>query len=360
LFDYLDRRPAVTGDAAAKERSELRASDLIIRCARLASWLLILTAIAEIWVFDVLSLFSSEQHVLLRQEIRDIVATIIFSYVMWQIACFYVARQVATAAQGGDAGGEGDKPAPAGSRLHTLLPLMRVALGVTIAVLASLTILSRLGVNITHLIAGVSVLGLAVSFGSQTLVKDIVSGIFYLTDDAFRVGEYVDTGKAKGTVEGFTLRSIKLRHQNGQVHIIPFGQLGSITNFSRDWITLKFNLRVTRDVDLELVRKTTKKIGLEMMDDPELAPLIIEPLKLQGIADVLDDALLLRFKATVKPSNPSLIQRQAVKQMIQRFPQVGIHFPTSFPAAQTLPAAQIPVSPAASSLPVSDKPARAI
>ena len=90
--------------------------------------------------------------------------------------------------------------------------------------------------NITPLIAGASVFGLAISFGSQTLVRDIVSGIFYLTDDAFRVGEYIDCGKAKGTVEGFTLRSIRLRHQNGQVHTIPFGQLGQITNFSRDWI----------------------------------------------------------------------------------------------------------------------------
>src|SRR5204862_3371532 len=117
---------------------------------------------------------------------------------------------------------------------------------ITIVVLALLTILSQLGVNITALVAGASVIGLAISFGSQTLVKDIVSGVFYLVDDAFRVGEYIDAGKAKGTVEGFTLRSLKLRHQNGQVHTIPFGQLGQITNFSRDWITVKFNLRFAR------------------------------------------------------------------------------------------------------------------
>ena len=99
-------------------------------------------------------------------------------------------------------------------------------------------------------------------------MRDIVSGIFYLSDDAFRVGEYIDCGKAKGTVEGFTLRSIKLRHQNGQVHTIPFGQLGQITNFSRDWITVKFNLRFARDTDLEKLRKAAKKIGADMMEMP--------------------------------------------------------------------------------------------
>ena len=139
---------------------------------------------------------------------------------------------------------------------------------VVICVLAVLTVLAQFGVNVTALVAGASVVGLAISFGSQTLVKDIVSGVFYLVDDAFRVGEYIDCGKAKGTVEGFTLRSLRLRHQSGQVHTIPFGQLGQITNFSRDWTTAKFNLRFVRNTDLEVLRKATKKIGLEMMEDP--------------------------------------------------------------------------------------------
>ena len=101
------------------------------------------------------------------------------------------------------------------------MPLMRMAFVILIFVVAALVVLSELGVNITPLIAAASVFGLALSFGSQTLVRDIVSGIFYLADDAFRVGEYIDCGKAKGTVEGFTLRSIKLRHQNGQVYHDP-------------------------------------------------------------------------------------------------------------------------------------------
>jgi small-conductance mechanosensitive channel len=199
-------------------------------------------------------------------------------------------------------------------------------MAIVIGVVALLVALDDFGINITPLIAGASVVGLAISFGSQTLVRDIVSGIFYLADDAFRVGEYIDCGKAKGTVEGFTLRSIRLRHQNGQVHTIPFGQLGQITNFSRDWITLKFNLRFARDTDLEKLRKAAKKIGTDMLEIPELKAETLAPFKMQGIADITDNALLVRFKFTAKPGNPASIQREAVKRMIRTFPELGIEF----------------------------------
>ena len=204
------------------------------------------------------------------------------------------------------------------------------------------------GVNITPLIAGASVFGLAISFGSQTLVQDIVSGIFYLSDDAFRVGEYIDCGKAKGTVEGFTLRSLKLRHQNGQVHTIPFGQLGQITNFSRDWITVKFNLRFARDTDIEKLRKAAKKIGADMMEMPAIKAEILAPLKMQGVADIADNALLVRFKFTAKPGNPAAIQREAVKRMFSVFPEIGIEFAKEGAAVvvHAAPAAPAEVVPA--------------
>ena len=206
------------------------------------------------------------------------------------------------------------------------MPLLRVAMAIVIGIIAVMVALDDFGVNITPLIAGASVFGIAISFGSQTLVRDIVSGIFYLADDAFRVGEYIDCGKAKGTVEGFTLRSIKLRHQNGQVHTIPFGQLGQITNFSRDWITVKFNLRFARDTDIEKLRKAAKKIGADMLEIPELKDDILAPFKMQGVADITDNALLVRFKFTAKPGNPAVIQREAVKRMFRTFPELGIEF----------------------------------
>jgi small-conductance mechanosensitive channel len=206
------------------------------------------------------------------------------------------------------------------------MPLMRIVLAITIFVIAGLIVLSDLGVNITPLIAAASVFGLAISFGSQTLVRDIVSGVFYLADDAFRVGDYIDCGKAKGTVEGFTLRSIRLRHQSGQVHTIPFGQLGQITNFSRDWTGVKFNLRLARNTDLEMLRKTVKKIGQQMLEDPDLKDEILEPLKMQGIADIADNAIIARFKFTVRPGKPTQVQHEAIQRMMAAFGPAGIEF----------------------------------
>jgi len=115
------------------------------------------------------------------------------------------------------------------------------------------------GVDIGPLLAGFGVVGLAISFGSQALVRDIMSGIFFMADDAFRVGEYVDTGRLKGTMEKITMRSVQLRHQSGLVHTVPFGQLQAITNASRDWATVKFNIRLERGIDLDQARKIIKR-----------------------------------------------------------------------------------------------------
>ena len=183
--------------------------------------------------------------------------------------------------------------------------------------------------------------GLAISFGSQTLVRDIVSGIFYLTDDAFRVGEYIDCGKAKGTVEGFTLRSLKLRHQNGQVHTIPFGQLGQITNFSRDWTTVKFNLRFARDTDVEKLRKAAKKIGADMMEDPG---------DQAGDPGAAQDAGRGRHhgqraascasSSPCGPASPPSSSAKAIKRMVRTFPELGIEFANATVSVQTFGGAQ--------------------
>lgn len=210
------------------------------------------------------------------------------------------------------------------SRLSTVMPVVRnLTLGAVLAI-AGLLVLSSFGVDVAPLLAGFGVLGLALSFGSQTLVKDIVSGIFFIADDAFRVGEYIDSGKLKGTVERINLRSIRLRHHNGPVHTIPFGQLSSVTNYSRDWGTTKFELRFDRDADAEIIRKTAKKIGLAMLDDPEFADEFLVPLKMQGIQDITETSMVVRFKFTSKPGNPSLLKREGMKKLLAALKAAGV------------------------------------
>ncbi|MDQ0467042.1 mechanosensitive ion channel family protein [Labrys wisconsinensis] len=339
LETLLDKAGRLMGRDADQAVGHIRHRiiEAVVRCLRVAILIGAVVLLARAWLVDASGMMDMEGYGALARSARAAGLTLFGAYCAWQVVKFFTDRHSAIArplmpGQSGD-----DPTASAGSRLATLMPVLRVAFLVLICILAVLTSLSQLGVNITPLIAGASIAGLAISFGSQTLVRDIVSGVFYLVDDAFRVGEYIDCGKAKGTVEGFTLRSLRLRHQNGPVHTIPFGQLGQITNYSRDWSTMKFNLRFVRNTDVEKLRKVVKKIGLEMLQDPEMKDEFLLPLKLQGVTDITDNALVCRFKFTVKPNKPTVIQREAIKRMIRALPEAGIEFANATTVAvQTL------------------------
>lgn len=334
LYDYI-QRPAATAAAPEQGAGEMRAIDLMARCLRFVTRLLIATSVFEIWVFDVLTVVAPEDAPATRAMIRDIFLNIGIAYLAWQIACFYIGRQLGKEIAAGVAPGQ---PPTAGSRLHTMLPLARLALGITIAVLAVLSVLSRLGVNTAPLIAGASVLGLAISFGSQTLVKDVISGFFYLVDDAFRVGEYIQSGNYRGVVESFSLRSVKLRHQNGPLFTVPFGVLGAVQNMSRDWAIEKINVGVTYDTDIDKARKIVKKVGQELRADPELADGILEPLKMQGVQAFGDFAIQLRMKMMTRPGDVQYLARRRALALIKKaFDANGISF--AYPTVQVAGAA---------------------
>jgi small-conductance mechanosensitive channel len=212
------------------------------------------------------------------------------------------------------------------ARLRTLLPIVRNLLLVVLVTMAVLMALSALGVQIGPLIAGAGVVGVAIGFGAQTLVKDIISGMFYLLDDAFRIGEYIVSGSYKGTVESFSLRSIKLRHHRGYLYTVPFGELGAVENMSRDWVIDKISLSVTYDTDLEKAKRVIKEVSKQIMADPELAPHIIEPLKMQGVEQFGDFAIQLRLKMMTKPGEQFVIRRRAYGMIKKAFDANGIEF----------------------------------
>ena len=157
-------------------------------------------------------------------------------------------------------------------------------------------------------------------------MKDIISGVFYLLDDAFRVGEYIQSGSYKGTVESFSLRSVKLRHHRGPIFTVPFGVLGAIQNMSRDWVIEKLSLTITYDFDVEKARKLIKKIGLELAEDPELKAITIEPLKMQGVDDLADYGIMLRLKLKTKPGQQFAVRRRALLMIKKAFDENGIKF----------------------------------
>lgn len=211
-------------------------------------------------------------------------------------------------------------------RSQTLLPIVRKFLGILILLLLLLFSLSSLGVNIGPLLAGAGVMGIAIGFGAQKLVSDLMSGFFFLVDDAFRVGEYIEAGDVKGVVEKITLRNLMLRHHRGMLQIVPHSDLGSITNYMRGGIVVKFNLQFPYDTDVDLVRKVIKRVGIEMLDDPEMGPGFIKQLKSQGIREVGDSVLTIRAKFTAKPGSHFLIRREAYRRVTEALNEKGIYY----------------------------------
>lgn len=286
--------------------------------------------LAYAWDIDLVVLASRDT--LLTRLARGMLSSIVILLVadlIWQIVKTQIDRKLAQARILAPPGSE---EALRQARLRTLLPILRNTVFVVLAVVAVLMALSALGVEIGPLIAGAGIVGVAVGFGSQTLVKDVISGIFYLLDDAFRVGEYIQSGTYKGTVEALGFRSVKLRHHRGYVYTVPFGQLGAVENMSRDWVIDKMTINVTYDTNLDQAKRIIKQIGKELAADPDLAPNILEPLKMQGVEQFGDFAIQLRLKIMTRPGEQFAIRRRAYAMIKKAFDENGIKF--AFPTVQ--------------------------
>ena len=293
----------------------------VIRFVLIISALLLL---AWAWGIDLVSLSAADTPS--RRVAHGVISAVIILLVadlFWRVVRTLIDNQIAKVR---DTAADDTEESQRRSRLGTLLPILRNFLWATLAVVAVLMALSAMGVEIGPLIAGAGIVGVAIGFGAQTLVKDVLSGIFYLLDDAFRVGEYIESGSYKGTVESFSLRSVRLRHNRGPIFTVPFGVLGAVQNMSRDWVVEKLSLTITYDSDLEKARKLIKKIGLELAEDSELKAITIEPLKMQGVEEFGDYGIKLTLKLKTKPGQQSAVRRRALVMIKTAFDENGINF----------------------------------
>lgn len=286
--------------------------------------------LAQKWGIDIVELTAGDTLVtrLLRGALNATVILLVADFV-WHVMKAVIDRKLAEAQ---DPGQPDTDLARRRARIRTLLPVARNILFILMIAIAAMMALASMGVEIGPLIAGAGVVGVAIGFGAQTLVRDVISGMFYLLDDAFRVGEYIQSGSYKGTVESFSLRSVKLRHHRGPLYTVPFGVLGAVQNMSRDWVIDKMSVGVTYDSDLEKAKKLVKQIGKELADDPEYAPDILEPLKMQGVDQFGDYAIQLRLKIKTRPGQQFAIRRRAYAMIKKAFDANGIRF--AFPTVQ--------------------------
>jgi small-conductance mechanosensitive channel len=277
----------------------------------------------RIWGVNFAGDASAQMQAHFWDAMLEVAITIFIAWILWRVATALIDPYLP--------GPEEDEFAAPGetqprTRLETLLPVLRKTIFAILAVFTTMIVLSGLGVDIGPLLAGAGVVGLAIGFGAQTLVKDIVSGIFFLIDDAFRVGEYIEFGSIRGEVESIMLRSLKLRHHRGAVHTVPFGELRTVTNYNRDWVIYKMEFRLPADTDVAKVKSLVKQVGNEMLADPVHGQNLLQTLKSQGIQRMEEDAIILRMKFMCKPREQFVLRREAYRRIKQAFAENDINF----------------------------------
>jgi moderate conductance mechanosensitive channel len=221
------------------------------------------------------------------------------------------------------------------ARVRTLLPLLRNAFLVLLVIFVGLFTLAELGVNIGPLLAGAGVIGLAVGFGSQTLVKDVITGLFILIEDTIAVGDVVDVGgKHIGAVEAISIRTIRLRDVSGAVHTVPFSAVTTIRNMTKDYSFAVFDVQVGYNEDPDRVAEVLKEIAHSIMEDEAFRRDLLAPLEVMGLDRLADSGIVIKARFKTRPMRQWAIFREFNRRMKKRFDELGISIP--YPHMQLL------------------------
>jgi len=220
-----------------------------------------------------------------------------------------------------------DAADPTSARARTLLPLVRTTISVVMIVLVSLIVLSQFGIDITPLLAGAGVIGIAIGFGSQKLVQDVINGMFILAEDTITVGDVVALDNYGGLVEAMTIRHIRLRDFDGSLWTVPFSEVKAVLNRTKGYSRYVFDIEVAYKEDVDRVIAVVKELGEEIRNDPEYGPLILEPLEVVGLDKFGASGIVIKARITTLPIKQWAVGREFNRRMKRRFDELGIEIP---------------------------------
>ncbi|MBX9692161.1 MAG: mechanosensitive ion channel [Cyanobacteria bacterium] len=212
-------------------------------------------------------------------------------------------------------------------RVDTLSSVVNYSLVVLICMLSGTVILKELGIDIAPILAGAGVVGIAVGFGAQSLVKDVISGFFMLLEDQVRVGDVVEIGDKTGVVDKVTLRLIVLRDVSYNVHYIPNGEVRVVTNMTKEYSGYVLDVGVSYNEDLDRIIGVMKSIDEEMRNDPEFGDMILEPLEIFGLEQFGDSKISIRARTKTRAIKQWIVGREFKRRLKARFNQLGIEMP---------------------------------
>ncbi|MGC8121101.1 mechanosensitive ion channel domain-containing protein [Marinobacter sp. VGCF2001] len=258
-----------------------------------AAWLVFFELTLQIWGLSLFALGGKPSvSEVLANSVVSVVAVLLLARLTWIFVDELLERAM---------GGSDRKRRIKAARAQTILPIARNTLFITILIIATLVSLSTLGVDVTPLLAGAGIIGLAVGFGAQTLVQDLITGLFIVVEDSMSVGDFVQINGFMGTVEGFNLRTVRLRDLEGVVHHITFSKISSIHNMSRQFGIALIKIRIPRELAIDdailLMNETADELRLQ----PDMRWLIWSPLEMQGIHAFEEGCPVLRMRMRTKP-----------------------------------------------------------
>jgi len=317
----LDGAFSISADFASRFPGlEARANRYLPGLKGLVGVLIALTTIVvllEVWGLGSFSWFRHGRGgARLLGSVTSISLTLLLALVVWEAANAAIARHLdqlsANAATARSA------------RVRTLLPMLRTVLGIVVTIFITLNVLAEIGVNVAPLLAGAGVIGLAVGFGSQTLVRDVITGVFLLFEDSVAVGDVVTLGGLSGTVEQLSIRSIRLRAVNGDVHIIPFSAVTTVTNQTRDYGYAVIDLVVDYDADTDLVASALSEVGTIMRADDAWSGSIMAAIEVMGVERMSDMGVVVRARMKTEPARRWAVSRELNRRVKLRCGELGI------------------------------------
>jgi small conductance mechanosensitive channel len=245
-----------------------------------------------------------------------IIITIAIALVVWEITNSWFAARIERLS--------GTGRVRQASRLRTVLPMLRATIGVVIGLVAGLICLSKIGVNAAPLLAGAGVVGIAVGFGSQKLVQDIITGLFLLLEDAMQVGDVITLAGMSGTVERLSIRTIRLRGGDGSINIIPFSAVTTVTNMTRDFGYAQISITVSYRENIDHVREVLLEIGRRMRAEPEWAAMMRGDVEIFGLDEFGATGLVILGQIRTGPGQHWAIRREFYGRVQKRFAELGI------------------------------------
>ncbi|MDQ8726650.1 mechanosensitive ion channel domain-containing protein [Bradyrhizobium sp. LHD-71] len=303
---------------------EVRANRYLPMARRIVSYFVAIigfVALLEVWGVDAITWFATGQiGSRLLSAIVTVGIAVLIAAAVWEISNALLDRQLSRFSQEGQFA--------KAARLRTFLPMLRTTLLCVIVAVVALTALSEIGVNVAPLLAGAGIIGIAIGFGSQKLVQDVITGLFLLLENVVHVGDVVTVSDLTGTVENVSIRTIRLRAADGAVHIVPFSAVTSVTNRSRGMGNAAISVTIPSGEDTEQVEKILNEIATEMRAEPKYNHLIRDDLELWGIDKLNGSKISMVGQIRCTDAGRWPVQREFNRRMLRRFKEHGVEIAT--------------------------------